>query len=165
MDWTIKDVSQANHNPEAVVNGLAGKAPVMLGAKVGTPIALDAGGSTDRDGNSLRFAWFFYAEAGSGLPGSGSGRRGAAGPPGSEAGPPAGLGPAGARGGGIPPAPPGGRPAPTPRVTVTNGSTATATVTPNTPGTAHIILAVTDNGTPSLTSYRRVILTVQNVAR
>jgi hypothetical protein len=25
---------------------------------------------------------------------------------------------------------------------------------------AHVILAVTDNGTPSLTSYRRVILTV-----
>ncbi len=27
-------------------------------------------------------------------------------------------------------------------------------------GTEHLILAVTDNGTPSLTSYRRVIVTV-----
>jgi len=27
-------------------------------------------------------------------------------------------------------------------------------------GTAHIILAVTDNGSPQLTSYRRIILTV-----
>jgi hypothetical protein len=50
-------------------------------------------------------------------------------------------------------------------VTVTNGDTATATVTPNASGTAHIILVVTDDGTPSLTSYRRVILTIQNDAR
>jgi hypothetical protein len=32
---------------------------------------------------------------------------------------------------------------------------------PRVPGTAHVILAVTDNGTPSLTSYRRVILTIR----
>jgi hypothetical protein len=31
---------------------------------------------------------------------------------------------------------------------------------PRVPGTAHIVLAVEDDGTPSLTSYRRVILTV-----
>jgi hypothetical protein len=144
MDWTIKDVSQANHNPEAIVNGMAGKAPLMLDAKVGTPITLDAAGSKDRDGNSLRYAWFFYAESGSGLPGAG-GRRGGA--------------------GGIPSAPAGGRPTPTPRVTITNGGSPTATVLPNSPGTAHIILAVTDNGTPPLTSYRRVILTIQGDAR
>jgi hypothetical protein len=28
-------------------------------------------------------------------------------------------------------------------------------------GVAHIILAVTDNGSPSLTSYRRVVLNVR----
>jgi hypothetical protein len=49
-------------------------------------------------------------------------------------------------------------------VTIANGATAVATITPNTPGTAHVILAVTDNGRPSLTSYRRVILTIQNAA-
>jgi hypothetical protein len=32
---------------------------------------------------------------------------------------------------------------------------------PNTPGVAHVILAVTDSGTPRLTSYRRAILTIQ----
>jgi hypothetical protein len=165
MDWTIKDVSQANHNPEAIVNGVAGKAPVMLDAKVGTPITLDAGGSKDRDGNTLRYAWFFYAEAGSGLPGVGGGRRGGAGAPGSELARGGGAGARGGRTGGIPSAPAGGRPTPTPRVTVTNGDTATATVTPNASGTAHIILVVTDDGTPSLTSYRRVILTIQNDAR
>jgi hypothetical protein len=49
-------------------------------------------------------------------------------------------------------------------VTIANATTAVATVTPNTPGTAHVILAVSDNGTPSLTSYRRVILTIQSSA-
>jgi hypothetical protein len=29
-----------------------------------------------------------------------------------------------------------------------------------TPGTAHVILAVEDNGSPSLTSYRRVIVSI-----
>jgi hypothetical protein len=31
MDWTTKAVSEANHNPDAVVNDLAGKAPLSLG--------------------------------------------------------------------------------------------------------------------------------------
>ena len=31
-------------------------------------------------------------------------------------------------------------------------------------GTAHIILAVTDNGSPQLTSYRRIILNVHACA-
>lgn len=128
MDWTIKEVAQANHNPDAIVNGIEGKAPLMLNATVGSSISLDAGKSRDRDGNALQFSWFFYPEAGSGLPNVGGGRRGGTGP----------------------------------RVTVSNGATAVATVTPNAPGIAHIILAVTDNGTPSLTSYRRVILTMQN---
>jgi hypothetical protein len=34
-------------------------------------------------------------------------------------------------------------------------------VTPRVAGTAHIILAVEDSGSPSLTSYRRVILTIK----
>ena len=46
-------------------------------------------------------------------------------------------------------------------VTVTDGATPVATMTPNSAGVAHVILAVTDNGTPSLTSYRRIILTIQ----
>jgi hypothetical protein len=40
MDWTIKDVGQANHNPEVVVNGQGGKAPIMVNARVGTPLNL-----------------------------------------------------------------------------------------------------------------------------
>jgi Cellulose-binding Sde182, nucleoside hydrolase-like domain/Cellulose-binding protein Sde0182, C-terminal domain len=136
MDWTVKDVGQANHNPDLVVNGIDGKAPLMVNATVGTPVTLDASKSRDRDGNTLRHTWFFYPEAGSGLPNVGGGRRG-----------------------GGPGAPP------PPRVTVTNGATAVATVMPNAPGVAHVILAVSDNGTPSLTSYRRIILTIQGDSR
>jgi hypothetical protein len=36
-----------------------------------------------------------------------------------------------------------------------------ATVTPNSAGVAHVILMVTDDGSPTLTSYRRVIHTIQ----
>jgi hypothetical protein len=126
MDWTIKGVAEANHNPDVVVNGLDGKAPVMLDAKIGTAIALDASKSRDRDGNALRYSWFSYPEAGSGLPATDT------------------------RGRAVPS-----------RVTLTNGSTSVVTVTPTAPGVAHMILAVTDNGTPSLTSYRRIILTIQ----
>jgi hypothetical protein len=149
MDWTIKEVAQANHNPDVVVNGLDGKAPLMLDAVVGTPVVLDASKSRDRDKNTLQYSWFFYAEAGSGLPGAGGGR----------------VGGGSGRATGIPSAPRGGRQGPPPRVTVTNGTTAVATVMPNTAGVAHVILAVSDNGVPALTSYRRVVLTITAAAR
>ena len=41
MDWTVRNPSQANHNPDVVVNGQAGKAPVLVAATVGVPLALD----------------------------------------------------------------------------------------------------------------------------
>jgi hypothetical protein len=140
MDWTTREVARANHNPDVVVNGVEGKAPLTIDGTIGSAIPLDASKSRDRDGNALTYAWFFYPEAGSGLPGAG-----------------------GRRGGG--PGAPGARGAAPPRVTIANGATPVATVTPNAPGVAHVILAVTDNGTPSLTSYRRVIVTIQNPAK
>jgi hypothetical protein len=151
MDWTVKEVAQANHNPDVVVNGRDGKAPLMLDAVVGTPVVLDASKSGDRDKNALQYSWVFYSEAGSGLPNAGGGRVGAPG--------------GGGRATGIPSAPRGGRPTPTPRITITNGNAAVATVMPNTAGVAHVILAVIDNGVPALTSYRRVVLTIQAGAR
>ena len=63
--------------------------------------------------------------------------------------------------GGIPSAPEGGPREPAPRVTLQGANTAKVTVTPRVAGTAHIILAVEDNGSPTLTSYRRVILTIK----
>ena len=150
MDWTVKEKREANHNPEVVVNGEAGKAPVLVNATVATPLTLDAAGTRDPDGDALNYRWFFYSEAGRGIPGQ-----------------PVSLGrPVSGGGGvsgerGIPSAPAGGPPEPPPRVTLANETTARVTITPRIAGTAHIILAVEDTGGPTLTSYRRVILTIR----
>jgi hypothetical protein len=137
LDWTIKDVRDANHNPDVVVNGVRGKAPLMVNATVGVPLTLDAS-ANDRDGNALQYRWFFYSEAGTGIPGR-----------------PVASGPAD-----IPSGPAGGPRQPPPRVTLENDRSPRVTVMPRVPGTAHVILEVEDAGTPSLTSYRRVILTI-----
>ena len=64
--------------------------------------------------------------------------------------------------GGIPSAPAGGPREPPPRVTIAERDHRRARPSRRgSPGTAHIILAVEDNGSPSLTSYRRVILTIK----
>ena len=151
MDWTIKDMRDANHHPEVTVNGSAGKAPVLVPATVGAPVTLDAGGTHDPDGNALTYTWLFYSEAGSGIPGQpvSVGR----------AAPIGGGGVPGA--GGIPSAPVGGPREPPPRVTLAGENTARLTVTPRVAGTAHVILMVEDDGAPTLTSYRRVILTIR----
>jgi hypothetical protein len=47
-----------------------------------------------------------------------------------------------------------------PTATISGADQLAATVTANSAGIFHIILAVTDNGTPNLTSYRRIILNV-----
>jgi hypothetical protein len=132
MDWTVADFAHANHNPATVVNGDAGKAPIAIDVKVGQPITLDASRSSDPDGQKLHFSWFHYAEAGA----------------------------AGAR---------------LADLKIENADqpiarvTATAVCRPPWfprgpacagPGVAHVILSVTDEGSPRLTSYRRVILTV-----
>jgi hypothetical protein len=155
MDWTIKDVSQANHNPDVVVNGRAGKEPVMLDAIVGTPLTLDAAGTRDVDGHGLKYTWFLYSEAGTGIPAQPV-----------LAGPPVPVGGGGTlSGGGIPSAPSGGPREPAPRVSLQDAATRRATVIPRAAGLAHIILAVEDQGTPSLTAYRRIILTIKLPAR
>jgi hypothetical protein len=150
MDWTMKAARDANHNPDVVVNGKPGKAPVLVDATVGVPIALDAAGTKDPDGNGLKYTWFFYPEAGTGIPGH------------PVATGPAAPDPAAAGEGNIPSAPAGGAPEPPARVVLQDAVSTKASVTPKVPGTAHIILAVEDDGSPSLTSYRRVILTIKD---
>ncbi len=147
MDWATKAVSEANHNPRVVINDQAGTAPLVLEAQVDKPLVLDASASTDPDGQTLTFAWFFYSEAGTGIPGQPVivRRRPPAAPVGE---------------GGIPAAPAGGpRPLP-PRIVIEAANAPRATVVPKVAGVAHVILSVEDRGTPSLTSYRRVILTI-----
>jgi hypothetical protein len=132
MDWTVKSYADANHNPSVIVNGKDGSAPIIIDAQVGAPTTLDASLSRDPDGQRLSYQWFHYAEAGF-VPGQNLAA-----------------------------------------VTISQGDTARAVVTataacrpnwipanrPCTTGVAHIILAATDNGSPALTSYRRVILNV-----
>ncbi len=132
MDWTIRDYRHANHNPLLEVNGQSGIAPMMVDAVVGKPVLLDASHSHDPDSQHLHYNWFHYEEAGS---------------VGSNLS----------------------------AVSITGADTEKAVVTPtavcrpkwlpmfsqcNGDGVAHIILAVTDDGSPKLTSYRRIILNV-----
>jgi hypothetical protein len=140
MSWTIDSVRNANHNPVVVVNADSDKAPLTIPAQVGSEVRLDASGTRDPDGDALSYHWFFYPEAGMGIPGR----------PVSLQPPWAGLDLSAA----------GGIPKPPPRVTVRDGGTAVATVVPNVAGISHVILVVEDDGEPSLTSYRRIILEI-----
>jgi hypothetical protein len=150
MDWTIRDARAANHNPQLVVNGVGGRAPVLVDANVGVPLMLDAAGTRDPDGDALVYHWFFYPEAGTGIPGQPVVR-----------GPVTPIGGGGVPGeGGIPSGAAGGPRQPPARVTLANDRAPRMTITPRVAGTAHIILAVEDTGTPALTAYRRVILTI-----
>jgi hypothetical protein len=131
MQWTVADFAHANHNPVVEVNGVGGTVPIVIDAEVGKPVTLDASRSHDPDlGQTLHYTWFNYAEAG------GTGANVAA-------------------------------------VTIAGADRTVAVVTPTSPcraqwttrpcsgsGNAHIIVAVTDDGSPQLTSYRRIILNV-----
>jgi Cellulose-binding protein Sde0182, C-terminal domain/Cellulose-binding Sde182, nucleoside hydrolase-like domain len=141
MDWTVNDAAHANHAPVAVVNGQSGRAPVLLDARVGTPVVLDAGGTRDPDGNGLAYRWYFYPEAGAGIPGQPlfAGPRFAAPPDPHVGGPPPLL----------------------PRIVVEDATSPRARVVPKVAGISHVILEVEDNGTPSLTSYRRIIFAIK----
>jgi Protein of unknown function (DUF1593) len=133
MDWTIKDYAHANHSPDLVVNGQPGKAPLELTADAKQTITLDAAGSKDPDGQPLHYKWWVYEEAGL------TGTHGA-------------------------------------DVSIRNSTAQQTQVAIHSPcrqpwlpglipcrgeGIVHIILEVTDEGSPSLTSYRRIILQVR----
>jgi cellulose-binding protein len=136
MDWAVKDFAHANHNPVVMVNGQGGTAPTEIEATAGQTIALSAAGTKDPDGNAVTYHWFVYPEAG--LVGTHGAEVTLSGEDGSAA-------------------------------VVRLKSACRAPWLPGLvpcqgPGVAHIILAVSDNGSPRLTSYRRVIVKV-NPAR
>jgi hypothetical protein len=132
MSWTVEDFAHASHNPIVDVNGRPGTAPIEIDVEVGKPIVLDARRSSDPDGRALHFHWFHYAEAG-----SADGNLSTLTLTDAE----------------------------TPRLTVTASAVCRPAWLPLIPckgvGAAHVILAVTGEGTPRLTSYRRVILHVR----
>ena len=149
MAWTVEPQERANHNPVVVVNGVGGTGPIEVEARVGEPLTLDAAGTRDPDGHGIRHRWWFYPEAGTGVPGAPVSR----GRPAATASEPPRDPEA------SPPAARGIRPAP--RVTIQGDTSARATIVARVPGTAHVILEVIDDGAPSLTSYRRVIVSAR----
>lgn len=64
MQWTLQnDSSKANHAPVVIVNDSTdGPEPLMLEVEAGETISLDASKSYDPDGDDLTFNWFQYKE-------------------------------------------------------------------------------------------------------
>jgi len=138
MDWNVMSYDEANHNPVAAINGHKGKEVLETTASPGDIIKLDASGSTDPDGDDLSYKWWVYPEAGTSF------RwwifNNAAPYPGD--------------------------------VKVTHDNEPKAEIhipanyikdshfRPKDENSVHVILEVTDNGTPNLTSYRRVIINI-----
>jgi hypothetical protein len=135
MDWTVNDFAHANHNPLLVVNGKPGTAPVEMEVDAGQTVTLDASGSSDPDSQKLYYKWWVYPEAGL------NGTHGA-------------------------------------DVTISDGDQQRAQIKVNSPcrpawipglipcrgaGVAHIILEVIDDGSPRMTSYRRIVLHVRSL--
>jgi hypothetical protein len=132
MDWTVKAFDAANHPPQVQLNGYHYSQPMVIDARVGDVIELDASHSVDPDGDSLNFVWFHYPEAGY-VVGQGQAE----------------LSIENAN-------------QPQAKLTVTRACSDAwiAQWVSCTGGVAHLILAVTDTGTPALTRYRRVIINV-----
>jgi hypothetical protein len=61
-DWCVKSYEEANHNPRAVVNGISGKGILRIQAEPGSTVKLSAAGSSDPDGDSLSYEWWYYKE-------------------------------------------------------------------------------------------------------
>ncbi|NHN40003.1 DUF1593 domain-containing protein [Pseudomaricurvus alcaniphilus] len=132
MDWTVKAFEDANHPPQVQLNGLHYAQPMVINAQVGDVIELDASNSVDPDGDTLSFSWFHYPEAGY-VVGQGQAVLNIE-----------------------------NVDQPRTKLTVTRACSDAwiAQWVSCTGGVAHLILAVTDTGTPALTRYRRVIFNV-----
>jgi len=64
MDWCVQPYAQANHPPQAVLNGDRSDAILKFAAKPGDVLEFTAAGSTDPDQDAIRCSWWFYPEAG-----------------------------------------------------------------------------------------------------
>jgi hypothetical protein len=60
MDWCTKSFTEANHPPVPALSH-----PEQITVKSGEGFGLDAGGTSDPDGDNLSYLWFNYPEAGS----------------------------------------------------------------------------------------------------
>ena len=117
LDWCVRLYAEANHPPSARVAG-----ELRRTVAPGENVLLDARPSSDPDGHSLAYEWYFYRE------------------PVSYAGP----------------------------LSIQNSTSRLASfVAPRVSSrqTIHVILTVQDNGSPPLSSYQRIVITVDPVAR
>lgn len=64
MDWCTKPYADANHHPLIVLEGSTGTAPIEISVTPGQTLRLSAKGTTDPDGQALRYKWWQYVEAG-----------------------------------------------------------------------------------------------------
>lgn len=112
MDWCTKSYAEANHPPVPVLSQ-----PEEITVKSGDGFGLDAGNSTDPDGDHLSFQWFSYPEAGT------------------------------------------CKKKLITEAEIAHGVYIKAPIVEKTE-TAHIILKVTDKGNPSLSRYKRIIVTI-----
>ncbi|KAF9889845.1 hypothetical protein FE257_006935 [Aspergillus nanangensis] len=133
IQWTL-DGEGGNHHPEIEVNGTRGLEPLAVDVVAGRTVVFDAARTTDPDGHALRFRWFQYRE---------------------------------------PSATEWNTDRDVPRLTVVPVGAAGETVRVRVPAAAeacdleggecrvlHLVLEVTDDGSPSLTTYRRVLIQV-----
>jgi len=63
-DWCGLPFDQVNHEPAACCNGDKSLRVLHLPATPGKEVRLSAGGSSDPDGDQLRYHWWIYQEAG-----------------------------------------------------------------------------------------------------
>lgn len=112
MRWTTQSYGNANHPPRPVLAHAD-----HLTVRAGSPIRLDATGTTDPDGDSLSYQWFQYGEAGS---------------------------------------------LKSPLQFGADNQVRVTVMAPDVeqPETVHIVLRVTDKGTPALSRYKRVIVRI-----
>lgn len=62
MQWTVKDFDSTVHQPIIVANDTTNYLPTKLDVEVGTKLVIDASKSYDLNGRKLTYKWFHYRE-------------------------------------------------------------------------------------------------------